>query len=526
MRTKNSIRNILVSFLSYFIILIGSFITRKIFVNVLGLKIIGIEGMFLNVVSALSIIELGLGTGIVYKLYKPIANSDWEQVSIILCFLRKAYYIISASILIIGIGISYFVISPISDDFSKIWLAKIFILYILDIIFSYLYAHKRSMFIADQKNYVNNLIHILVQIIMFTSQIFILKFSGSFELYLIIKILCRIFENTIISLRFDKRYTLIDLKIKKNMPELEKKDLFRNIRAMLVHKISAYGATSASSLIIAYGVNLRTNGIYYNYMLIVNAITTVTSEFFNSITASFGNLLNSSENKVKIYENFNVLYFLNFLIYSFGTSAFVCIITPFMNIWTGPETGFNIFITISIAGYLYIYGIRQSIGMVKTGAGIYDPDKYTSLMGAFVSILTSFVLVDTLGIAGVMIGNVVGILSASYWTQPYLVYRNIFKKEVKYYHYRFVLYTVLTSLYIYLCYIVIRLNYIKNIQVNFSDFLNSFNLSGESSYLISQIFVNFIVCLIIPNILNLIIFCKSKELSKILDIFKNILIKK
>ena len=188
MRTKNSIRNILVSFLSYLIILIGSFITRKIFVNVLGLKIIGIEGMFLNVVSALSIIELGLGTGIVYKLYKPIANSDWEQVSIILCFLRKAYYIISASILIIGIGISYFVISPISDDFSKIWLAKIFILYILDIIFSYLYAHKRSMFIADQKNYVNNLIHILVQIIMFTSQIFILKFSGSFELYLIIKI--------------------------------------------------------------------------------------------------------------------------------------------------------------------------------------------------------------------------------------------------------------------------------------------------------------------------------------------------
>ena len=95
MRTKNSIRNILVSFLSYLIILVGSFVTRKIFANILGLKMVGIEGMFLNVVSALSIVELGLGLGIVYKLYKPIAQKDWEQVSVILCFLRRAYCIIS-----------------------------------------------------------------------------------------------------------------------------------------------------------------------------------------------------------------------------------------------------------------------------------------------------------------------------------------------------------------------------------------------------------------------------------------------
>jgi len=523
MRTKNSIKNILVSFLSYFVILVGSFVTRKIFADILGLKIIGIEGMFLNIVSALSIIELGLGTGIVYKLYKPIVNSDWEQISIILCFLRKAYYVIAMSILAIGLGISYFIISPISEDFPKIWLFEIFVLYIFDIISSYLYAHKRSMFIADQKNYVNNLIHIFVQIIMFVLQIFILKIFKSFELYLIVKILCRVIESVAISIRFDKKYNKINLKIKKNMPDLEKKDLFRNIRAMLIHKISAYGATSASSLIIAYGVSLRTNGIYYNYILIVNAITTVTNEFFNSITASFGNLLNTSKSSDKIYENFNVLYFINFLIYSFGTSAFVCIITPFINIWTGPGTEFNMNITIAIAGYLYIYGIRQSIGMVKVGAGIYDPDKYTSLMGALVSILASFVLVDTLGISGVMIGNVIGILSASYWTQPYLVYHNIFKKEAKHYHYRFVLYGILTSLYVYLCYITMNLNFAQKIKSNLSGFLNILKFGSENSYLISQIFINFIICLIIPNILNLIIFCKSKELNKILLIFKNIL---
>ncbi len=525
MRTKNSIRNILVSFLSYLIILIGSFVTRKIFANVLGLKIVGIEGMFLNVVSALSIVELGLGLGIVYKLYKPIVQKDWEQVSVILCFLRRAYYIISLIILILGVSISYFVVRLIQEDFSKIWLVKIFILYILDIICSYLYSHKKIMFIADQKNYVNNLVHITVQIIMFVLQVIVLKFFESFELYLITKILCRILESLIISYRFNKKYNFINLRTKNFMSDIEKKGLFKNIRAMLVHKISAYGATSASSLIIAYYVNLTQNGIYYNYILIVNAITTVTNEVFNSIIASFGNLLSTSGNKNIIYENFNILYFLNFLIYSFGTSAFVCVITPFINIWTGVGTEFNLFTTISIAGYLYIYGIRQSIGMVKISAGIYDPDKYTSLMGALVSILASFLLVDTLGVAGVMIGNIVGILSASYWTQPYLVYHNVFKKEVKYYHYKFVLYTLITSFYVYVCYNITKSVFVENIQKNISDVLLTLKLNYENSILITQIFVNFIVCLIIPNLINLVIFYRTRELKKLIFILKKVILR-
>ena len=174
MRTKNSIRNIIVSCISYGIIFVGSFVTRRIFASILGLEVVGIDGAFSNVVSALAIVEMGLGVGIVYKLYKPIAEKDWEQVSSILCFLRKCYMFISIALISLGVITSYFVVLPIKEDFSKIWLIKIFILYVLDVVASYLYSHKRSMFIADQKNYVNNLIHILVQVLMFISQIAVL----------------------------------------------------------------------------------------------------------------------------------------------------------------------------------------------------------------------------------------------------------------------------------------------------------------------------------------------------------------
>ena len=524
MRTKNSIRNIIVSCVSYGIIMIGSFITRRMFAQILGLELVGIEGAFLNVVSALAIVEMGLGVGIVYKLYKPIAQKDWDQVAVILCFLRKSYIVISSLVIFCGLIASYFVVQPIKEDFSKIWLSKIFILYVLDVAASYLFSHKRSMFIADQKNYVNNLIHIFGQVLMFGSQIAVLKIFRSFEGYVICKVFFRLLENVVISYRFDKNYSFINLKNKGSLPEIEKRDLFKNIKAMLFHKIAGFGSTSASSLIIVYGVGLKENGVYYNYTLIVMAITTVTNEIFNGILASFGNLISTAENRDKVYNNFNVLYFLNFLLYSFIISAFICVITPFIELWTGSGSAFNMWTTVFIAGYLYIYGIRQSISMAKIGAGIYDPDKYPAILGAIVTILFSFLLVKPLGIAGVMLGNIIGLFSSSHWTQPYLVYNMVFRKDVKSYHYRFIIYTIVTAGYAYLSYIVCnKIAFIKNIKECVIKYLTVFSVSGMNAEFISQIFVNFIICLIIPNFLNILFFCKTQEFKQLFSTAKSLI---
>lgn len=519
MRTKNSMINIIISCVSYGIIMVSSFVTRKIFADILGLEMVGIEGTFLNVVNALAIVELGIGVGIVYKLYKPIAEKNWDQVAMVLCFLRKCYIFIAAAVFAFGIISAYFVVLPIKEDFSKLWLAQIFILYVIDVVASYLYSHKRAMFIGDQKNYVNNTIHIFVQIFLFVFQIAILKIFASFEAYLVCKIFFRLAENVAISYKFNRQYSFINLKTKTLMPEIEKKDLFKNIKALLFHKIAGFGATTVSSLVIVYFVSLRETGIYFNYTLIVTALTTVTNEIFNGIIASFGNLLNT-ESRKKVYDNFNVLYFLNFLLYSFIVSAFICLVTPFMGIWTGEGSAFNLYITVSIAGYLYIYGIRQSLGMVKMGAGIYDPDKYMAVLGSVITLISSLILVRYFGIAGVMFGNIIGIMSVPYWVQPYLVYDEVFKKRVKSYHYKFALYTALTSLYAYITYVACDWVFNHGSAVSFiaGGLASSIHVPENDSRFIAQIAVNGIICLIIPNILNLIIFYRTSEFKKLLAV--------
>lgn len=525
MRTKNSLMNTIAGCFSYAVIMLGSFVTRKFFTDILGLRYAGIETNFPLIISALAIVEMGLGIGISYKLYKPIANKDWEQVSVILCFLRKLYVIIAAAVLGLGLVAVYFVVTPMRGDFSKLWLSEIFMLYVLDVVVSYLYSHKRSMIIADQKNHINNNIHTLAQVMMFVSQIAILRIFGSFELYVICRIISKLVENILISYMFDKKYPFINLKIKTKLPSIEKKDLFKNMKALFVHKITSFSTTVFSSLVIMYVLGLEISGIYGNHMMIVMALITVTNEVFNGVIASFGNLLNT-ENRQKVYNNFNVLYFFNFLIYSFIICSFVSVITPFMGFWIGTESTLGIGTIISIAGYLYINGIRQSIGMAKVSAGIYDPDKYIVLFGAVITFVVSFVLLKPLGIAGVMIGNIIGVMAIPYWVQPYLVYDEVFRKSVKIYHFKFALYTLLTIVYSFLCYQVGTWAYknhvIDNMVYSFSRVIN---MPFSKLSLISQIIFNMLVCILIPNLLNVIVFCNTKEFKNLWRVAKSVLIK-
>ncbi|MBR0423039.1 MAG: hypothetical protein IJJ04_00110 [Clostridia bacterium] len=523
MRTKNSLMNSIAGCFSYAVIMLGSFITRKFFTEILGLQYAGIETNFPLIISALAIVEMGLGIGISYKLYKPIANKDWEQVSVILCFLRKLYIIIAAAVLALGLAAVYFVVTPMQGDFSKLWLSEIFILYVLDVVVSYLYSHKRSMIIADQKNHINNNIHTLAQVLMFASQIAILKIFGSFELYVICRIVSKLVENVLISYMFDKKYPFINLKIKTKLPSIEKKDLFKNMKALFVHKITSFSTTVFSSLIIMYVLGLEISGIYGNHMMIVMALITVTNEVFNGVIASFGNLLNT-ENREKVYNNFNVLYFFNFLIYSFIICSFVSVITPFMGLWIGIESALGIGTIISIAGYLYINGIRQSIGMAKVSAGIYDPDKYIVLFGAIITFIVSFILLKPLGIAGVMIGNVVGVMAIPYWVQPYLVYDEVFKKSVKTYHFKFALYTALTSIYCFFCYEVGAWAYKNHVTDNMAYTLSHIiNRPFSELSLISQVIFNMLVCIFIPNLINILVFCRTKEFKDLWKVTEGIL---
>ena len=101
-RTKNAVRNIAFGSLNRFVTLVLPFITRTIILYLLGASFLGIGTLFSSILSFLSLAELGLGSAIVYSMYKPIAENDIPAVSALLNFYRNLYRVIGGIILVLG----------------------------------------------------------------------------------------------------------------------------------------------------------------------------------------------------------------------------------------------------------------------------------------------------------------------------------------------------------------------------------------------------------------------------------------
>ena len=68
-RTTNSLLNFCSSIGAQLIVMIMNFVVRTVFISTLGKEYLGINGLFSNILSLLSLAELGVGSAILFKLY-------------------------------------------------------------------------------------------------------------------------------------------------------------------------------------------------------------------------------------------------------------------------------------------------------------------------------------------------------------------------------------------------------------------------------------------------------------------------
>lgn len=214
MRKKNSIKNMLAATSSNIITIIIGLVAQAIFIKILGTEYLGLNGLFSNIITMLGIVELGIGSAIVYNLYKPIADNDYEQIKSLMQLYKKSYHIIAIIVLIIGVSIIPVLPFFIEEVTVPINTNAIYLLFLLEVVFSYLLSYKRSILYANQKNFIVNLVHICYTILMNTFQLLALYIYKNFYIYLAIKILFRIIENIVITfiankLVYQKNITII-----------------------------------------------------------------------------------------------------------------------------------------------------------------------------------------------------------------------------------------------------------------------------------------------------------------------------
>ena len=452
-RTVNVIRNSFFGVISRFGVLILQFICRTIFIKTLGEVYLGLNGLFTNILTILSFAELGLGNAIIYNMYKPIANNDNRQVSKLLRLYRKCYNIVSLIILVGGLACIPFlgsIIGEAPDIKENIYL--IYILFLLQSITSYFLTYRRSLISANQKEYMCSNADLLAELIATIIKIFILLVLRDYILFLIVQISRNIIANGILYIKSKKMYPQIDENKTEDLSKDESKRIFKNVKDLLLYKISSTINTGTDNIIITKIVGLAAVGLASNYALLIGAVNQILLKVMTSFTAGIGNLnaKDDVENREKVFYN---LTFIVTWIYGFSAIMLVVFLNPFIGVcWLGDKFVLSPAIVCALALDFYISGVQYAGYNYAITTGLFRKAKWGAFSSAIINIILSIVLGIKFGVFGIFLATGLSRLCSQTWLDPYLVFKYEFKKSPREYFLKFIRNFIFVFINLVICY--------------------------------------------------------------------------
>ena len=328
-RSYNSAVNAVVNIIAQLVILLINFGTRKIFIVAFGENYLGISGLYSNILSVLSLAELGVSSAILYCLYKPVAENNYDYINALINYYKKLYRIIGLFVAAIGLLVVPFLdyLVNIEADVGNITLY--YLLYLANVVVSYFLVYKTAILMADQKNYVIKICTAVVQVVQFVVLTIIAFVFRNYTLYLALQILFSILTNIVCSIVASKKYPFINGK--NQIDADEKRSIWTNIKAMFSYQVGNVVVNHTDNILISLLISTITVGFYSNYSMVISAVSTFTALIFTSVQASIGNLA-AKESSERQYDVFKKLSIVGFCITSFATVSFITLFQDFITI--------------------------------------------------------------------------------------------------------------------------------------------------------------------------------------------------
>ena len=436
-RTKKSTLNVIVGSLSQIVSLLISFLSRTVFIIYLGNDYLSVNGLFSNILTLLSFTDLGIGSAILYSLYKPIAEDDKEKVGRLINLFKRAYNIIAAVICLLGLILVPFlqyIISNVPDVKESIEL--LYILFLANTVLSYLWGYKKSYLMADQKNYVVNIFHLCVNIFQVVAQILILILTHNFILFLMVMIGCTVLNNVGTTLYVNHTYPWIlqyeHLKIHKD----EQISIFQNIKNIFIYKVGSTFLGGSSSIIISAFIKTSLVGICSNYSLLINAVTGIINQGITGVVASIGNYNVQStpqENRVV----FNELCMISFWIFGMVSLLLCFLLNPFINIWLGEFYVLPQSVVIAIVLGFYSVVINSIPSSYRQAMGLFRESRFAPIYATIINLVLSIFGALYMGLFGVFIATFIARITTYCVIDPYYIHKKGFGVSPVYYYAEF-----------------------------------------------------------------------------------------
>lgn len=432
-RIENSVKNSSLGLLAQVVHMVSSLIIRTVFIYYLNTEYLGVNGLFSNILTVLSLAELGFGSAITYNLYKPISENDKVQIAKLMNLYHDAYRVIGCVVAFLGLCLIPFLDYIIHGQSNIEQLTLIYGLFLLNTVLSYFFSYKRSVFNADQRQRVLSIINIIYLLIKSLFQILVLVRFKSFIIYLSVQVLCTVLENITASVYADRCYPFLKLYSTEKLSKQEQKHIFRDIRSMLIYKIGGVALNGTDNIIISAFDGLISVGVLSNYSIIVGGIQALITKTTGGLTGSIGNYI-AKESKDNCEKLLLKVTFLNYLLYGMCFVGGMAVINPFITIWAGDKYVLGFWTVFVFCLNIYIEGTMTPVWTFRTTMGLFSHGRFLPLVAAGINIIVSILLARRMGLIGVLLGTTFSRFFAGIWPAPYIIYHyGLMKKAGSYY---------------------------------------------------------------------------------------------
>lgn len=496
-RTKNATRNIVFGLILKAYQILMPFIMRTALIYFLGVEYLGLNSLFTSILQVLNLAELGVGSAMVYSMYKPIVEDDATRICALMKLYRLYYRVIGCVIAIVGVCLIPFIPYLIKSDLPSE--LNIYILYLMNLgatVLSYwMFAYKNALFQAHQRIDVTSKIILITNTLQYFIQIIVILFTKNYYMYILTMLFTQALTNIITAIVATKIYPKYEPVGSLNKREV--REINHRIRDLFTSKLGAVIVNSVDTVVISAFLGLTMLAIYQNYYFILTSVIGIVSTIFQACTAGIGNSV-IMESKEKNYNDLKKFTFLIVWIAGICTVCFLGLYQPFMELWVGKELMLDFRVVICFCIYYFIYEINQLLNTYKDAAGIWHEDRFRPLITSLVNLTMNIVLVQFWGIYGVILSTVLSMLLVG---MPWLVH-NLFsflfdKKQLYDYLEHIVRYTIIVFFSCLISYLL----------------CNCFVAKGWLVLIIRGI-----ICFSIPNLIYFIMYNKTAEFKQCLHL--------
>lgn len=430
-RKTNIIRSSFFSVICQFVDICFGLGYRYLFLKILSITYLGINGLFNNILGVLALAELGITNSIVYRFYAPISKEDVNRVGELMNFFRQAYFLIGLVIAITGLAITPFIqyiIKDASEIPSDVNINLVFLLFLLQSSSSYFFAYRLTLLIADQKQYLYSIVITAITIIRYLVQYFILVSSRDYTFTLVSGIAVTVVLNWVCSSLVSKRYNSV-FQVKSKLGKEDRKAIYKDTSAAMLHKIGGTVLSSTDNILLSKYIGLAVAGLYANYSMIISSVFGVINVFFSGFTSSLGNA-HSVLDKESRYVLYKRSLFLNFFIVGLASVCIFGLIDDFLLLWLRKAYFLQESVVILLSISFYINGARMISSSYTTACGLFVRDKARPVIEATLNLVISIAALKIIGLGGIFLGTIISSLLTVFWREPLLLYRYAFGKSV------------------------------------------------------------------------------------------------